>query len=182
MAKDLLLMTELIKACEQLKNVPRIGWLIRAKVKNPESVADHSYAVTVISMLAGDMLGLDTLQMVRMALLHDISESLTGDIQPEDLPREKKHKLERRAFRALTKGLPSDIRLLYRKIFDDFVEQRSQEAKLVSQIDKLEMAIQAESYRKKGYKGMEEFYESAEMKVKDKSLSTLMKAILLSDR
>lgn len=181
MANKLLASAELIKASEQLKTVPRVGWLVRAKVKNPESVAEHSYAVALISMLAGDMLGLDTLLMLRMAILHDISESLTGDIQPEDLAKEKKHKLEKRAFRALTNHLPSNIRSLYRKIFDDFIEQKSEEARLVSQIDKLEMALQAKSYEKKGYKGMEEFYTSAEIRVKDKSLSELMKQMLLSD-
>jgi len=96
MANKLLASAELIKASEQLKTVPRVGWLVRAKVKNPESVAEHSYAVALISMLAGDMLGLDTLLMLRMAILHDISESLTGDIQPEDLAKEKKHKLEKK--------------------------------------------------------------------------------------
>jgi len=182
MGNDPLRFVEMIKATEQLKKVPRVGWIVKVGVKNPESVADHSFAVALISMLAGDMLGLNTLHMVRLALLHDLSESLTGDIQPGDLPTKKKHRLERRAFRALTKDLPLDIRLLYREIFDDFLQQKSQEAKLVSQIDKLEMALQAESYEKDGYRRLEEFYRTAEAKVKDKRLATLMKGLLFLDR
>jgi putative hydrolase of HD superfamily len=36
----------------QLKNLPRSGWL-RAGIKNPESVADHSFRVAVLAYLHG---------------------------------------------------------------------------------------------------------------------------------
>jgi len=38
-----------------LKNLPRTGWLLRG-IKNPESVADHSYRTALLSMLLGDLL------------------------------------------------------------------------------------------------------------------------------
>ncbi|MEM0117591.1 MAG: HD domain-containing protein [Conexivisphaerales archaeon] len=170
--------SELIKAAEQLKTVPRLGWLLKG-VKRPESVADHSYAVALISMVVADIYQLDTLHMLRLAILHDISESLVGDIQPEDLSKQKKHKLEKRAFMALTSKLPYRVKRMYRKTFDEFIKNESKEARLVAQIDKLEMALQAENYRKKGYKELDEFFKTAEKKVKDQRLIEIMRYLLL---
>lgn len=169
---------EMILAAEQLKTVPRIGWIIKADVKKPESVADHSYALAIISMILGDIYGLDTLRMVRLALLHDISESLVGDIQPDDLPKNVKHELERKAFHALCKGLPNKLKRLYTEIFDDFLECKTEEAKLVSQLDKLEMALQATLYKKKGYHGLSEFHSTASKRVRDVRLAKMYRSIL----
>ena len=35
----------------ELKNVPRQGWKEKLEIDNPESVADHSYSTTVLSMI-----------------------------------------------------------------------------------------------------------------------------------
>jgi len=38
----------------ELKNVPRQGWKEKLEIINPESVAEHSYSTTVISMILSD--------------------------------------------------------------------------------------------------------------------------------
>lgn len=168
---------DVIEAAEQLKKVPRIGWILKARLKNPESVADHSYALAVLSMLAGDMLGLDTCYMVKMSLLHDLCESLTGDMQPEDISREEKRRLEMRALAAILSKLPKNMAEDYMKIFEDFNSRGSREAVVVAQLDKVEMALQAKTYRKEGKKGLNEFFDTARKMVNDEALLGLLESL-----
>ena len=74
----------------ELKNVPRRGWKEKLGIDNPESVADHSYSTTVISMILSDMEGLNSEKIIRMALLHDLAESIIGDITPDHITKSEK--------------------------------------------------------------------------------------------
>ena len=81
-------MDEFLRMAAGLKKIPRQGWIDKAGISesvDPESVADHSnqYSVAVMAMLFGDNAKMDTCKMIRMALLHDIAESITGDLTPE---------------------------------------------------------------------------------------------------
>ncbi|MGE4650712.1 MAG: HD domain-containing protein, partial [Myxococcota bacterium] len=66
----------------ELKNVPRQGWKEKLEIINPESVAEHSYSTATISMVLSDLKGLNTEKIIKMALLHDLAESIIGDIIP----------------------------------------------------------------------------------------------------
>lgn len=145
-----------------LKRVPRRGWIAKAGIRSPESVADHSYCTAVMSMAAGDSLGMDTLRMVRMALLHDLAESITGDIVPEDMPAGEKRRIEGEAMREILGGLPEPLRAECAAAWDEYGQGRTAEAAMVREIDKIEMAAQAAAYaggRRGG--GLGQFVESA---------------------
>ena len=62
----------------QLKRVKRSGWWI-AGVKDPESVAEHSFRTSAIAYLLAHLEGVDTGKAVLMALFHDLPESRTND-------------------------------------------------------------------------------------------------------
>jgi len=87
----------------ELKNVPRQGWKEKLEIDNPESVADHSYSTTVLSMILSDMKGLDTEKIIRMALLHDLAESITGDIIPDHITKNEKITKENHAIKQILK-------------------------------------------------------------------------------
>ena len=44
------------------------------------------------------------------------------------------------------------------ELWQEFFDQKSMEARLVRQVDKLEMALQADLYEKLGYDDLDEFY------------------------
>ena len=129
-----------------LKGVPRQGWIDKAGIARPESVADHSYGTALASMAAGDALGLDTLRMVRMALLHDLAESVTGDIVPGAMPGGEKARAERAAMEDILAALPGRLREEYGAAWSEFEEGRTAEASMVRELDKIEMAAQAAAY------------------------------------
>lgn len=168
---------EVMRAAEQLKAVPRLGWIISARIRRPESVADHSYAVAVSSMVIADYYGLDACRMMKMALLHDLCESLTGDMQPGDTTESRKHQAERKALAAILSELPAKVRDSYLEIFDEFNDSKTLEAELVHQIDKLEMAAQAVVYKKQGYSNLEQFFDTAERKVTSSKLRPIMRRL-----
>lgn len=87
----------------KLKDLKRKSWVLR-KVPNPESVADHSFRTSFMALLLADKLNLDKNKCVQMALIHDISESLTGDITPHDkISEDKKINLKRKQLKVFSK-------------------------------------------------------------------------------
>ena len=135
----------------ELKNIPRQGWKEKLEIDNPESVADHSYSTTVLSMILSDMKGLDSEKIIRMALLHDLAESVIGDITPDHITKNEKITKENHAIKQILKNLPDSITELYFEIWNDYQKKISKEAILLHDIDKLEMAFQAKFYQKKEY-------------------------------
>jgi putative hydrolase of HD superfamily len=147
----------LIKNSGKLKGLKRTGWL-ESGIKSPESVADHSYRTTLLSMTLSDILELDTLKTVRMALIHDLAESLTGDLTP----RQKQGNHAKQDFRALKKALkelPEPVIKIYTGLFKEYQENKTPEARLVHNADKLDMLYQAREYEEKGYR-LDQFWET----------------------
>jgi putative hydrolases of HD superfamily len=68
----------------RLKQLKRQGWVDRG-VEQPESVADHSYRLALMTMvIASRDPEIDASRAVRLALVHDLPEALAGDITPFD--------------------------------------------------------------------------------------------------
>ena len=63
----------------RLKDETRTGWEIRGVV-DPESVADHSWATALLCLLYAEEAGVNRDHAVAMALVHDLAESITGDV------------------------------------------------------------------------------------------------------
>ena len=65
----------------KLKTVPRTGWVLM-EVKNPESIADHIFRVTVATWLMAEKANLDVKRAIKIALFHDLCEVYAGDSTP----------------------------------------------------------------------------------------------------
>jgi putative hydrolases of HD superfamily len=163
----------------RLKSERRRGWVKKLGLRDPESVADHSYRTALMTMVISDSRGLDTGKAVRLALLHDLPEALAGDAMPEERSGKLKTTIETKALEELLKDVPPDVRTLYRAAWSEFVSGKTEEAKLVRQVDKLEMAIQAWEYAK----GLDdralvkEFWATARAHVTDEGLSELLELV-----
>jgi len=155
----------------KLKKIKRRGW-IRAGIEEAESVADHSYRTAFMAMLIGDKLKLNVEKMIKMALLHDIAECITGDITPYEMERERKMEVEKEAMKELI-GDMND----YYEIWKEFMLRESKEAKIIYEIDKMEMILQAKEYEKDYCKEkLKEFWEE-ERNIKHPFLISLIEEI-----
>jgi len=137
---------EVLNAAGALKRVQRAGW-VRVGVPRPESVADHSYRVALMAVLFGPRLGLDVEKMMRLALFHDLAEARVGDVTPVDgMSGAEKHARERTAFAEIVGGLPEGPSL--DDLWGEYEAGGSPEARVVRQLDKLEMVLQALEYER----------------------------------
>src|SRR5579863_4506443 len=92
----------------ELKKVPRKGWISKVGIERPESVADHSYGTAMMAMVLSDSHTLDTEKILKMALLHDLAESITGDFMPDEISKENKKIAENDAMKEIFSKLPDN--------------------------------------------------------------------------
>lgn len=82
---------ELFRIIANLKRTPRTGWLDRGlPPEAAESVADHGFMTAIIAwVVAHDNPDLDADRVLKLALIHDLAESIVGDrppYEPHELP------------------------------------------------------------------------------------------------
>ncbi len=121
---------------------------MKLNLKDSESVAEHSYMMSVMAMVMSDMSNLNTEKIIKMSILHDWAESKIGDFMPDEITDEKKTELEEYAMTELLDDLPSKIKNDYYDIWNDYKENLSEESRFVHELDKLEMALQGKIYEK----------------------------------
>nr|QIM10645.1 hypothetical protein PlAlph_5370 [uncultured Alphaproteobacteria bacterium] len=125
-----------------LKDVVRTGWRLR-EVENPESVADHSYGLCLLTLMLCPE-GLDRLKCLEFAIVHDLAESLTGDYVPSDnISPEKKYKMELEAMQDIAARAKCP-RLV--DLFTAYERRDTPEAVFVKKMDKLDVVLQARYY------------------------------------
>jgi len=160
----------------ELKRVPRKGWISKVGIEHPESVADHSYATAIIAMVFSDSQKLDTEKILKMSLLHDLAESITGDFMPEEISKENKKVAEGDAMKEIFSKLPDNLAVQYDKVWQEYIQANTKESILLHEIDKLEMAIQAVKYSSEGFSNekLSLFVDSAKKEIKSKELLDIL--------
>ena len=64
-------------------------------MKLPESVSDHMYQMSLMAMTIPKNEEINNVHAMKLALVHDLAESIVGDITPYDgISKELKYKLE----------------------------------------------------------------------------------------
>lgn len=112
-----------------------------------ENVAEHSYYVTFLAMVLGDYLverevKIDRLRLLRMALLHDVEETYSGDIiapMKQGTFREELEKENIKNVLMLTKNLAGgkDYFHLWREVGN----KKTLEARIIKLVDRLSCII-----------------------------------------
>eukprot|EP00803_Ostreobium_quekettii_P011578 evm.model.scf_875.3 EVM.evm.TU.scf_875.3 scf_875:33738-39044(+) len=146
---------------QQLKTTQRAGWGMRG-VNNPESIADHMYRMGMMAMVAGND-SVDMNRCVKMALVHDVAESIVGDITPYDgVSKEEKREREAAAMETIKNmlGVHTSVAEEVGSLWREYESGSSPEALLVKDLDKLEMIQQAHEYEGQQGKDLSEFFES----------------------
>jgi putative hydrolase of HD superfamily len=152
---------QLLLDAHRLKRIPRTGWVMRG-VASAESVADHSFGVAFIALILAEMMDrpLDKAKLLTVALLHDLPESVVGDLATPaaaHFPPGAKRKAEVEALNDLLRRLPCAER--WRSWWQESKDGTSIEGQLVRDADRLDMLIQAHVYEQTtGNRWLEEFW------------------------
>lgn len=159
---------EFLQEVQRLKALPRTGWLLRG-VRDAESIADHLFGVAWIAMLLADRANARGIQVnvekvLRMALLHDLSEARTGDlpatIKPY-FPGDTLKQADEQAAKDILQPL-GEVGENYLALWHEYEERISLEARIVKAADKLDLLLQAREYEKGGANNLGEFWAKAE--------------------
>ena len=162
----------------RLKKVPRAGW-VDVGIQNPESVADHIFRTTILCMVYAKMDKLNQLKIMKMALIHDLPEAITGDVTPSRKTVES-NKKENAALIQILNLLPEKQRKEYQKSWNEYKKGETREAKAVKQLEKLELALQSREYEKSKAtdQSLKRFTESVKKTIELPKLTRLLTCIL----
>ncbi|OHE63614.1 MAG: hypothetical protein A2Z99_10120 [Treponema sp. GWB1_62_6] len=175
----------------QLKRLFRQGWLKRGVAESDcESVADHSFGVALLALLAPlpstgrgggkEIAPLDRTKAAMLALVHELGEVYAGDITPVDgITVEEKSRLERASLERVLAGHAEAGPIS--ALWEEFETGSTAEARWVKELDRLEMGLQAALYRAEGHPRMEEFIASADRSVRDRQLRSILRSAAAPD-
>ncbi|KAH4228272.1 5'-deoxynucleotidase [Parastagonospora nodorum] len=140
---------------QRLKTTKRAGWQ-RFGIPAPESISDHMYRMSIITMLAPASLSskLDMAKCCRMALIHDMAEALVGDITPVDpVSKEEKSRRESETMDYICEKLLGKVGgglngVEVRKIWQEYEDSETSESLFVHDVDKIELLLQMVEYER----------------------------------
>ncbi|ODM17699.1 hypothetical protein SI65_06487 [Aspergillus cristatus] len=141
---------------ERLKTTKREGWR-RFGIDKGESISDHMYRMSIMTMLAPPSLAsrINLPHCMKMALVHDMAESLVGDITPKDkVTKSEKARREADVMEYISKsllgGVPGGMLtgegIL--QVFNEYEENQTLEAQFVHDVDKMELLLQMVEYER----------------------------------
>ncbi|CAH0025898.1 unnamed protein product [Clonostachys rhizophaga] len=141
---------------ERLKTTKREGWR-RFAIDRGESIADHMYRMSMISMFAPPALRekLDLNKCIKMSLIHDMAELLVGDITPVDnVPKPEKNRREASTMDLLGKNYLRNVPggkvsgAEMQAIWQEYEDSKTPESIFVHDVDKVELLLQMVEYEK----------------------------------
>ncbi|CCK72912.1 5'-deoxynucleotidase KNAG_0M00590 [Huiozyma naganishii CBS 8797] len=149
---------------QELKVQRRTGWL-DYDISECESISDHMYRMGVTCMLIQNP-DVQKDKCVKIALVHDMAESLVGDITPLDpMGKKEKHRREWEAMKYICDDILAKVNpVAAREIKEDWLNYENietLEARYVKDIDKYELLVQCFEYEQKfnGLKNFQSFFK-----------------------
>ena len=152
--------------CGALKTIKRTGW-VRHSIPLPESDSDHMHRCAMCALLVTQPADprddytdptacrfhptkVDGARLLRMAVTHDLCESLAGDVTPFCDPGlvSTKEEREGQAMRAIQKVVGDPLGEELFGLWREYEDQETTEALYCKDIDKFEMVVQAYEYEK----------------------------------
>lgn len=172
-----------IQILNNLKTFKRTGWLDHnIPFEDVESISDHMYRMSIISMIIPNT-SIDISKCVKISVIHDIAESLVGDITPfGGVSKQEKHRRELESIQYLSSLIEPYNPQFSKEIISlwlEYEEISTPEARYIKDIDKFEMIQQAWDYEQKfelKY-DLSEFY-SARSAIKTKEIGDLADEVI----
>ncbi|KAI5861995.1 HD domain-containing protein [Durotheca rogersii] len=141
---------------ERLKTGKREGWR-RFGIERGESIADHMYRMSLMTLVCPPSLApkLDLNKCMKMCLVHDMAESLVGDITPVDgVPKPEKSRREAETMDYISKNLLGMVHgglagEEIRAIWQEYEDSETLDSHYVHDLDKIELLLQMVEYEKR---------------------------------
>ncbi len=159
-----------------LKHVKRSGWWV-AGIKEPESVAEHSFRTAVMGFYIAHLEGVDPYKVLVMALFNDIHESRINDLHKMGHYYIDFKEAEKKVFKDQIEFLDKKVNVVLQKMRHDYDQQVTKESIVARDADILECLLQAKEYVDRGHTGAKLFFNRAPDYLKTKSARGMWKTI-----
>ncbi|MFD8986099.1 HD family hydrolase [Streptomyces sp. NPDC059564] len=159
-----------------LKRERRSGWW-HAGVRDPESVAEHSFRVAAIGAVLAMMEGADAARVTLMCVMHDTQETRIGDIPHIGRRYLKAASNEEITADQLATAHPA-VAAGIQAVVADYENGTDPEVVIAHDADKLECLIQAVEYREQGNVNVQNWIDSSLNALKTTSAKSLAEAAL----
>lgn len=133
--------------CNKLKDIIRTGWKKwHVQRERLESVAEHVYGVQMlaIAMYSEYDYELDIEKVILMLAIHELEETMIGDLVPFEIAKSEKEKIGHEAVGKILDGISNKMDL--KSLIYEFDERKTPEAKFAHLCDKLEADVQCKLY------------------------------------
>lgn len=146
----------------QLQRLPRSGWLL-AGIKNPESVAEHSFRVGVLAYVIATLEGANADRAAALGLFHDMPETRIGDVPSVGKPYVRTPPAQDVAHDQVAE-LPSVLAEHIAALIDEHERAKeptaTPEARCSRDADKLDCLLAAREYQAQGNQQVQPFVDS----------------------
>jgi putative hydrolase of HD superfamily len=167
---------QLIYETGLLKLAKRTGWWL-CGVKDPESIAEHSFRTALIAGLLAGLEGADPARATLLAVWHDTQETRVGDI-----PHLGRRYLDAASNEQVTEhqtaGLPRVLASQVRSLIHDYETGDSLEVQCAHDADKLDCLFQAIEYRDSGHQNVTGWIDSSRAGLRTKAAGKIADAAL----
>lgn len=107
----------------------------------PESTAEHSWRLALMALTLEERLPeIDCDRLIRLLLVHDLAEALTGDTPAPD-QAEDKRPAERAAMAELLRPLPAATARRLAALWDEYSAAATLEARIAKGLDRIETVL-----------------------------------------
>ncbi|MFC1228274.1 MULTISPECIES: HD domain-containing protein [Streptomyces] len=176
MTEDLSAVARFLYEAGTLKQTRRTGWWM-AGVRDPESVAEHSWRTALLATIIAKLEGADPAQAACLAVWHDSQETRTGDVN--HLGKKYAAPADPQAVTAdQVDGMPEIVASAVRELVAEYEAKESAEAVCARDADKLECMIQGIEYKAQGYEAAQRWIDNSRRRLTTASAHELADAML----
>ena len=137
--------------CNKLKDIVRTGWKTwNVNRDRRESIAEHIFGAQMLAlaMKSEYQYNIDIMKVIYMLAIHEIGETIIGDLTQFQISSAEKEIIEHEAVRGILSTLIDGQQI--ENLFLEFDAHQTPEAMFAYQCDKLECDIQCKLYDQEG--------------------------------
>ncbi|MBX9395677.1 HD domain-containing protein [Streptomyces sp. TRM72054] len=160
-----------------LKHTARTGWWM-AGVRQPETVAEHSWRTSLIASVIAKLEGADPARAAFLAVWHDTGETRTGDVNHLGKKYTEGEADPRDIVADQVAAFPEGLAQVVTEVIAEYEAKESPEAVCARDADKLECMLQGIEYRAQGYENAQRWIDNSRGRIVTKAGQALADAVL----
>jgi putative hydrolases of HD superfamily len=161
---------------DKIKHIERRGWSDINIKGIKDTIASHSYGASLLAWVLSKRENLNEDKLIKLLLIHDLIMAHINDFTPKNKEYSSKKEIENESIEKLLKNVPKEIKEEFTSLFNEYQEEKTEEAILARECDKLDTLFQALMYSERLKKDeLAKFISRYKSKFKSKAGKAILK-------